>query len=116
MPEVPESFFRRVNGRRPLCPSGPLPTLSDNALAAERHQDALLLQRLAHPLRDYGRIVADSERHSALESMRTRDEDAEPTIEQIGGDPRFVRSLSVPAAVDHGGLNALATGTGHALP
>jgi hypothetical protein len=27
-----------------------------------------------------------------------------------------VRSLSVPPAVDHGGLNALATGTGHALP
>ena len=84
-----------------------LPIMLDNALAAERHEDALLLQRLAHPLSDYGRIVVDGERHGALESMRTRDKHPEPAIERVGSDPGFVRASRVPAASNHGGFDAL---------
>ena len=43
----------------------------------------LPLHRIPHPLRDYGWIVVDRERHTALESMRTRDEDAEATVERL---------------------------------
>ena len=75
----------------------------------------LLFQRLPHPLRDHGRIVADRERHSALESMRSCDEDAEPTIERVGGYPRFMRTRRVPAAGDHGRLNAFTAGAGNPL-
>ena len=75
----------------------------------------LLFQRLPHPLRDHGRIVVDRERHSALESMRSCDEDAEPTIERVGGYPRFVRTRGVPAAGDHSRLNALAADSGYAF-
>ena len=44
--------------------------------------------------------------------MRTRDEHAEPAIERIGGDPRFMRACGVSAARDHGRLDPLAAVTG----
>ena len=47
--------------------------------------------------------------------MRTRDEDAEAALEWIGGNPRLVRTGRVPAASDHGCLNALTAGAGDAL-
>jgi hypothetical protein len=63
------------------------------------------------PLRDHRRIVVDGKRHRALESMCPRDEDPETAIERVGGNPRFMRTYSVPAASDDGRLNALAAGT-----
>src|SRR5258708_14638388 len=51
---------------------------------------ALFLQRLAHALGDHSRIIVDGERHGTLESMRPRDEQAKPAIENVGGDPCFM--------------------------
>ena len=47
--------------------------------------------------------------------MRARNEEAESAIERVGGDPRFMGATRVPAARDHGGLDALAAVTGNAL-
>ena len=47
--------------------------------------------------------------------MRPGDEDAATALERIGGNPRFMRTRSVPAAGYHGRLNALTAGTGNAL-
>ena len=75
----------------------------------------LFLHRLPYPFRDHGRIVVGGERHGALESMRPSDEDAEPAIERVGGNPRFMRTRRVPAAGDHGRLNAFTAGAGNPL-
>jgi hypothetical protein len=47
--------------------------------------------------------------------MPTRDEDTKPAIERVSGDPRFMRATRVPAASDHGGLNALTASAGNTL-
>jgi hypothetical protein len=52
----------------------------------------LFLQGLPHALRDHGGVIVNCESHGALKSMRPRDEQPEPAIEWVGGDPRFVRS------------------------
>src|ERR1017187_8333189 len=75
----------------------------------------LRLNRLPHPVRDHGRIFVDRERHGALESMRPRDEDAEPALERVGGYPRFMWTRRVPAAGHHGRLDALTASAGKAL-
>jgi hypothetical protein len=75
----------------------------------------LLLHRLPDPLCDNSRIVVDGERRGALKSMRSRYEDAKPALERVSGNPRFVRASRVPAASDHGRLNALTAGARNAL-
>src|ERR1039457_1821880 len=75
----------------------------------------LLFHGLPHTLRDHSRIVVDGERRRALKSMRSRYEDAKPALERISGNPRFVRPHGVPAASDHGRLNAFTAGAGNTL-
>jgi hypothetical protein len=48
-----------------------------------------------------------------LESVRSRDEHAESTIERVGGDPCFMWSTRVPATSDNRRLDSLAAITGN---
>ena len=79
------------------------------------HRSALFLQRFANALRDHCRIVVESKYHRPLESLWAGDEDAEAALERIRGDPRFVRATRLPAAADHGPLDAITTTTGNAF-
>jgi hypothetical protein len=54
----------------------------------------LLFQHLPYALRDHGGIVVAGKRHGALESMRSRNEDAKPAIKRVGGNPCFMRGRS----------------------
>jgi hypothetical protein len=67
-----------------------------------------VIPRLAHALRDHGRIVVDGERYGALESVPTGNEYAEPALERIGGDPPFVWRAGMLAAGDYRRLDTLA--------
>lgn len=55
------------------------------------------------------RIVVESKHHRALESLRAGDQDAEASLERVSGNPGFVWATRVPAARDHGSLDALTT-------
>jgi len=74
-----------------------------------------LLHRLSYAFRDHRRVVVESKHHDALESLWACDEDAEATLERVGGNPRFVRAAGIPAARDDGRFNALPTITGNAF-
>ena len=63
----------------------------------------------------HGRIVVARKRRRALESGRSRYADAKPSLERVSGNPRFVRPHGVPAASDHGRLNALTASGGKAI-
>ena len=76
---------------------------------------ALLLQRFPHPASDLGGIVVESKYHRPLESLWARDEDTEAAPEGVGSDPRLVRAARMPAAGDHGRLDALTPIAGNAL-
>src|SRR5258708_29101756 len=82
---------------------------ADRASVDPLPSDVLPVQRLPNALRDFGRIVVDSEDHGPLESLWARDEDTEATLERIGGDPRFMRAARMPTTRDHGRLNPLTT-------
>lgn len=47
--------------------------------------------------------------------MRPRDMHAESAVERVGGDPSLMRAIRMPAARNHGGLNALAMVAGNAV-
>jgi hypothetical protein len=76
---------------------------------------ALTTPASPNALRDDGRNIVDGERYGALESMQPRDNQAKPAIERVSGYPRFVQPHCVPAANDHGRLNALTAAAGNAL-
>ena len=60
-------------------------------------------------------IVIERKHHRALESLRTRDQNAEAALERIGIDPRFMRAAGLPPARDDGGLDAFTTIAGNAF-
>lgn len=47
--------------------------------------------------------------------MRPRDMHAESAVERVDGDPSLMRAIRMPAARNHGGLNALAMVAGNAV-
>jgi hypothetical protein len=59
-------------------------------------------------------IIVERERDRPLEPVRAGDEDLAATPERIRRDPRFVRSVGLPAACYHRRFNALAPVTGDA--
>src|ERR1017187_5464963 len=63
-------------------------------------------------------ISPSSPRSAAGSGLNVRVEEvahAETAIERIGGNPRFMRATRVPAASDHGRLDALTASAGNAF-
>src|ERR1019366_1268487 len=74
----------------------------------------LLLHRLPHPFRDDSRIVVHCNITMRSTPCGPRDEYAETASEWVGYPP-FMRPRRVPAASDHGRLNALTSSAWNAL-